>query len=114
MDGNPRDESIKPIIRYQRLFTVAQYCLIMVQLDLKDSSHSGMDLDSYPYLILLISGQSYHGAEKILKSKHTGGPIYRHKCSSKFARHIFGSGGILASLWAVTACDRTHPQNYGF
>lgn len=30
MDGNPRDESIKPIIRHQRLFTVAQYCLIIV------------------------------------------------------------------------------------
>ena len=54
------------------LFTVAQYYLIIVQLDLKDSSHNytrgyGMSFISYPHLILLISGQTF---------KITAGPIF--------------------------------------
>ena len=46
------------------MFTIAQYYLIIVQLDLKDSSHNytrgyGMSFISYPHLILLISGQTF-------------------------------------------------------
>ena len=43
---------------------MAQYYLIIVQLDLKDSSHNytrgyEMSFISYPHLILLISGQTF-------------------------------------------------------
>ena len=46
------------------MFTVTQYYLIIVQLDLKDSSHNytrgyGMSFISYPHLILLISRQTF-------------------------------------------------------
>ena len=61
------------------MFTVAQYYLIIVQLDLKDSSHNytqgyGMSFISYPHLILLISGQTFEitaGPKFFLESKHS-------------------------------------------
>ena len=59
------------------MFTVAQYYLIIVQLDLKDSSHNytrgyEMSFISYPHLILLISGQTLSvtvALKKILETK---------------------------------------------